>query len=225
MSSTPPLSSHNRFNVLVTENTYDFDDDQVVQNSEVPPVSEPSPPPLHSLPPSRPIRRPKWEKSLPKRFVVAATEDGSKSLKLKVEIETTDTAERKSVLTLVDCGATGEFIDRNYAKSCRFNLVKLSVPIPVYNIDGTLNEAGSVTEVVDLILRYKNHSERTIFAVSNLGKQKLILGHSWLRKHNPEINWATGEVKMSRCPPPLLPRLPRGVSSGSDRSQGTDPKT
>ena len=34
-----------------------------------------------------------------------------------------------------------------------------------------------------------------------LGKQKLILGHSWLRKHNPEIDWATGEVKMSRCPP------------------------
>jgi len=39
-----------------------------------------------------------------------------------------------------------------------------------------------------------------IFAVTGLGKQKLILGHSWLRKHNPEIDWVTGEVKMSRCP-------------------------
>jgi len=126
---------------------------------------------------------------------------GPTSLKLKVEIETTNTAERKSVLSLVDSGATGELIDRHYAKSCRFNLLKLSTPIPVYNVDGTPNEAGDITEVVDFILRYKNHSERTLFAVSNLGKQKMILGHSWLRKHNPEINRATGEVKMSRCPP------------------------
>src|ERR1700684_75634 len=64
-----------------------------------------------------------------------------------------------------------------------------------------LNESGSITEVVSLILRYKNHSERTTFCVTNLGKQKVILGHSWLRKHNPEINWTNGEVKMSRCPP------------------------
>jgi len=55
--------------------------------------------------------------------------------------------------------------------------------------------------VVDLILRYRNHLEQTLFTVTGLGKQKLILGHSWLRKHNPEIDWGTGEVKMSRCPP------------------------
>ena len=71
----------------------------------------------------------------------------------------------------------------------------------MYNVDGTLNEAGAITEVVSLILHYKNHLERTTFAVCGLGKQKLILGHPWLRKHNPEIDWVTQEVKMSRCPP------------------------
>ena len=25
------------------------------------------------------------------------------------------------------------------------------------------------------------------------------MGHPWLRKHNPDINWVTGDVKMSRC--------------------------
>ena len=25
------------------------------------------------------------------------------------------------------------------------------------------------------------------------------MGHTWLHKHNPEINWITGKVKMSRC--------------------------
>ena len=111
-----------------------------------------------------------------------------------------DTAEKKSVSALVDCGATGEFIDRHYAKSSHFNLLKLTKPILVYNVNSTLNEAGSITEVISLILHYKNHSERTTFAVCRLGKQKLILGHSWLWKHNPEINWVTQEVKMSRCP-------------------------
>ena len=144
---------------------------------------------------------PKWERSLPQEFVIAATEENPTSLRLKVEIETTDTAEKKSVLALVDCGAAGEFIDRHYAKSSCFNFVKLTQPIPVYNVNGTLNKASSITEVVSLILCYKNHSERTTFAVCGLGKQKLILGHSWLWKHNPEIDWVTQEVKISRCPP------------------------
>jgi len=37
--------------------------------------------------------------------------------------------------------------------------------------------------------------------VCNLGKTKVILGMPWLQVHNPEINWETGEVKMTRCPP------------------------
>lgn len=28
----------------------------------------------------------------------------------------------------------------------------------------------------------------------------MILGHGWLQEHNPEVNWETGEVLMSRCP-------------------------
>ena len=198
MKSTPSLSSYNRFNVLYIDPIDNIETKtQNVQNP--PPTETPTMTPrLHS-------RRPKWEKSLPKKYVVSATDDGRSSLKLKVEIETLDTAETKSVSALVDSGATGDIIDRHFAKSCRFNLVKLAQPIPVYNVDGTLNEAGSITEVVNLILRYKGHSERTTFAVSGIGKQKLILGHTWLQKHNPEIDWTSGEVKMSRCPPRCCP--------------------
>ena len=112
-----------------------------------------------------------------------------------------DTSEQNSVTCLVDSGATSEFIDRDYAKSRCFNLVKLRQSILVYNVDGTPNEASSISEVVHLILRHKNHSEQTTFAITCLWKQKLLLGHSWLRNHNPEIDWVKGEVKMSRCPP------------------------
>ena len=113
---------------------------------------------------------------------------------------------KKLVTSLIDSGATGEFIDRNYAKSCWFNLVKLAQPILVYNVDSTANKAGSIMEVVNLILQYNNHSERTTFVVTSLGKQKLILGHSWLWLHNPKIDWIKGDVKMSRCLPCCCPR-------------------
>ena len=63
----------------------------------------------------------------------------------------------------------------------------------------TLNKASSIKEVVDLILRYKNHSKRALFSVTNLGGQSLIIWHTWLHKHYPEIDWITGKVKMSCC--------------------------
>ena len=113
----------------------------------------------------------KWEKTLPKRLTVAATEGISTSLKLKVEIETTDTAERKSVTALLDSRATGECINRDYAKSQWFNVTKLTQPIPVYNVDGSPNEAGSIMEVVNLILRYENHLTLQVALTAALGAE------------------------------------------------------
>ena len=207
MNNTPSLSTYNCFEILA--NIHDSETTSVdVQKSEEisVPLSIPTAISLSiSAPTSNPetprAQKPKWEKTLPKKLTVAAMEGISTSLKLKVEIETTDTVERKSITALLDSGEMGECINRDYAKSQRFNLTKLTQPIPVYNVDGSPNEAGSIMEVVNLILRYESHSERTTFCVTSLGKQKLILGHSWLHKHNPEINWDTGEVKMSRCPP------------------------
>src|ERR1700678_3659806 len=153
MNSMPSLSSYNRFDVLQVEHINDIEmETPDVQGTEKPPISaSPTDSPIR-------IRCPKWKRLLPKEFVITATENNPTALKLKVEIETTDTAEKKSVSALVDCGATGEVIDRHYAKSSGLKLIKLTKPIPVFNVDGTPNKAGSITEVVNLILRYKNHS-------------------------------------------------------------------
>jgi hypothetical protein len=67
-------------------------------------------------------------------------------------------------------------------------------------VDGSPNESGSITKVVDVVLHYRDHSEWAVFAVTSLGRQDIILGLTWLREHNPEVNWKTAEVKMSRCP-------------------------
>jgi len=73
--------------------------------------------------------------------------------------------------------------------------------IPVFNVDGTANTEGSISEVAELLLRYNGHSERALFCVTGLGRQNLILGHTWLKDHNPEVDWRTGKVEMSRCSP------------------------
>jgi len=93
---------------------------------------------------------------------------------------------------MVDTGATGDFIDQDFVTQAKLPTHKLSQPIPVYNVDGTLNEAGSIYEVVDIIMTYNRHSERILLAVTCLSKQSMILGFTWLDKHNLEIDFHPG---------------------------------
>jgi len=72
----------------------------------------------------------------------------------------------------------------------------LTQPIPVYNVNGTPNEGGAIHKIADVILWYNGHAERTQFVITQLGKQSMILGFTWLHEHNPEINWQTKEVCM-----------------------------
>jgi len=80
------------------------------------------------------------------------------------------------------------------------NTRTLSHNILVFNVDGSPNETGQISEVVDVVLRYKTYSERMLLAVSRLGKQSLILSYDWLKDHNPKIDWEKREVEMTRCP-------------------------
>jgi len=159
-------------------------------------IDAPSPnPPVTALP-----RKPKWEKRLPKLFAISALDIRGTSLLLPVEIGTTDTSELHSVKALLDSGATGSSIDRDFVCSKGMNTRTLSRNILVFNIDSSPNKAGQISEVVDMVLRYKTHSERMLLAVSGLGKQSLILGYDWLKDHNPKIDWEKGEVEITRCP-------------------------
>src|ERR1700723_288504 len=91
-------------------------------------------------------------------------------------------------------------MDRKYVKANNLTTRRLEKPVPVYNVDGTLNSAGSIREEVNMILMYKGHKERATFAITDLGKEDIIIGLSWLRQHNPEIDWRTGAIEMTRCP-------------------------
>ena len=79
-------------------------------------------------------------------------------------------------------------------------LKALTNPIRVFNMDSSRNWAGDVTHAVDITVNFLGHWEELRTEVTNLGKNSLILGYTWLKKHNPTIDWEKGTVKFNWCP-------------------------
>jgi len=120
---------------------------------------------------------------------------------LNIGVEKIDTHEGIMIKALLDNGATGMFMDKQTAARHGFKLQKLERPLVIRNVDGTNNSGGAITHQVECNVFYKGHMERMRMDVCDLGKTEVILGMPWLVAHNPEINWETGEVKITRCPP------------------------
>ena len=102
--------------------------------------------------------------------------------------------------TLIDSGAGGKFINQNYARTLTLPLQNLIKPIPVLNVNGTLNKKGTIKHYVNLNLDIFGQKQTMCLLVTGLGKQKIILGFPWLQKHNPIINWQTGTFEW-QCTP------------------------
>jgi predicted aspartyl protease len=66
----------------------------------------------------------------------------------------TDTMEEAATEAMVDTGMTRDFIDQDFVDRTGLPTNKLVQPIPVYNVDGTPNEAGSIDKVVDMVMSY-----------------------------------------------------------------------
>ncbi len=100
---------------------------------------------------------------------------------------------------LLDSGCTSSAINRDFVEKHQLETRKIHRPIPVYNADGTRNAGGDITEYVETRMTIKGHEERIDLAVTNLGKKDIYLGHDWLRRHNPSVNWKTQSILFGRC--------------------------
>ena len=119
---------------------------------------------------------------------------------VKIGLERLDTQEGITVEALLDSGATGLVMSFEFAKKQGFKLKKLERPMQVRNVDGSFNKEGPIENTVEVNIYYQGHRERTEIDVIGGQKWSVILGMPWLARHNPEIDWRTGEVKMTRCP-------------------------
>lgn len=59
---------------------------------------------------------------------------------------------KADIPALLDSGATHNFIDKQTVKQLRLGTHKLSQPWKVWNINGTENQEGSITQYCDLWL-------------------------------------------------------------------------
>ena len=125
------------------------------------------------------------------------SKDSTKSMSLAIIISPITSL---PVRALLDSGATRMFISWDFIQKHELETYHLPHPIAVHNVDGSPNKHGSITEEVELILCYENHSKRAHLAVANIGWQSIIIGYPWLLHHNLEINWKKNSLTLSHCP-------------------------
>ncbi|KAI6094314.1 hypothetical protein F5141DRAFT_1016434, partial [Pisolithus sp. B1] len=94
---------------------------------------------------------------------------GQNSVLLPVVVQTLDDHRSFQLEALLDSGASGCYIDEGFARAKSLNLTPLPRSLPIYNADGTPNEAGPVRSTVDLHLSISDHSETFTCAVTNTG--------------------------------------------------------
>jgi len=118
---------------------------------------------------------------------------------VKIGLKQEEEEEEIVVDALLDSGAIGLVMSKEFARKHRFKKMKLERPIYVRNIDGMLNYAGLIKDTVEVEIFFKGHKERMLIDVIGGQKWSVILGMPWLACHNSEIDWKIGEVQMTRC--------------------------
>ena len=124
------------------------------------------------------------------------TSEGKKELNVQANVKTKNSKKLK-VKALVDSGYTHTGINEQLVKDKRIQTKPINFLFEVFNADGIKN--GEVTKVAPLEIEINGHKEILEAAVIDLDGMDIFLGHDWLVKYNPEVNWKNGVIKFTRC--------------------------
>jgi hypothetical protein len=121
-------------------------------------------------------------------------------------------AKRAKVISLVDSGATENFLNLTYAKWLWLPIKKMKDPWKLFNVDGTENKAGELQYYTDLETRMGTTTHRLHFFLSDLGEHKTILEYPWFVAVQPNIDWKKGWIDHTQLPIILkAPNMQRAV--------------
>ena len=70
----------------------------------------------------------------------------------------------------------------------------------MWNINGTNNKAGRITEYMDLSIQTGKKQNKMRFLITDLGHEDLILGYPWLATFEPKFSWADGTIDTENLP-------------------------
>ena len=94
----------------------------------------------------------------------------------------------------MDSGCTYIGIDEQLVKNKKIKIKLVDFSFEVFNVDGTKN--GEVTRIVPLEVEINGHKEYINVVVMDLNRTYMFLGHDWLVRHNPEVNWKEGKYDL-----------------------------
>ena len=96
---------------------------------------------------------------------------------------------------MIDSGATSCFIDIGFAKKHNIALTPKEIPHALEVIDGRPVISGPVThETPSIQLQIDQHLEKITFDATQLGHYPVVLGISWLKRHDPSIVWSRDQL-------------------------------
>src|SRR5712664_2366703 len=129
--------------------------------------------------------------TVPPPAIYVLSKNSPCSLNIQVKLTSLTLLTSVSTSMLLDSRATGMFINQSFMQKHQLETTPLPQPVLMRNINGSPNENGSVMEEVHITLHFGHHSKRAHLAVANLRQQTVIIGHSWLTLHNPEVDWVS----------------------------------
>jgi hypothetical protein len=118
----------------------------------------------------------------------------------------------------VDSGADNNFIDQKFVHEAQIPTLLLDKPVTLQLADGSKSQITKTT--AHLKLRIGSHSETIQFLVTNLSRPA-ILGCSWLKANNPNIDWKSnclnflGNIAVPKLSEAVYPNFKETLTSGT----------
>jgi hypothetical protein len=106
-------------------------------------------------------------------------------------------AQAEPLHSLIDSGATANFINPQIVEKLCIPKVSLDQPRNIHMLDRSLPKTGKVWSKVFLKFTCQGIPSSAKFLICPIGNNQVILGMPWLRSQNPDINWKEQIVTLS----------------------------
>ncbi len=109
-------------------------------------------------------------------------------------------SKRAKTVSLLDSGATENFLNLNYTKLLNLPIKRLPFPRKLFNVDGTENKVGQLQFYMDLAIRTGMTTTNMRFFLTQLREHKAILRYPWFAAVQPKIDWKRGLINHTQLP-------------------------
>jgi len=131
------------------------------------------------------------------KYIILNCQSSNGKWKLNVQANIkTKNRKKLEVKALVDSGCIHTRINEQLVKDKKIPTKSIEFLFEVFNADSTKNR--EVIKVVPLEIEINGYTEQLEAVVIDLDRTDIFLGHDWLVKHNPKVNWKNGTIWFTR---------------------------